>query len=98
MESQYNFDEDKLSQDIYDSIIPHINEKDKGTLLIQILGVIKDIFDKNPSINPDTLMKAIEAVIDIIIPKLDLPFPQIITRKLAKNAILKTIKPIIYGN
>jgi hypothetical protein len=43
-------------------------------------------------------MKAIEAVIDIIIPKLDLPFPQIITRKLAKNAILKTIKPIIYGN
>lgn len=67
-------------------------------LLVVIMKAIVSTLEKHDNkITPEIIMGTIESILDIVIPKLDLPPPQFITRKIAKKTILKAIKPIIYG-
>jgi hypothetical protein len=70
---------------------------EKSSVLKEAIAYLLGIFMKEKDMNPDVVMAAIDGVLDIVLPKLDLPPPQFVTRKIAKKIILKAIKPIVYG-
>lgn len=65
---------------------------------IKVLSVLTETLKKyDNKIDPNVIMDTISSILDIMIPKLNLPAPQFLTRKIAKRIILNAIKPIIHG-
>jgi hypothetical protein len=81
---------------LFQRLRQRLNKNDDGVTVIDIVTVATEEVLKEgwDTLKVDNILLLIEAVIDFVLPYIDLPGPDLIVRPIVKRSILNTARPL----
>jgi hypothetical protein len=81
---------------LFQRLRQRLNKNDDGVTVIDIVTVATEEVLKEgwDTLTVDNILLLVEAVIDFVLPYIDLPGPDLIVRPIVKRSILNTARPL----